>query len=40
MCQNSNEVWMQIIKDADTNGDGQIDFAEFMKMMYDTNQKV
>ncbi|MDR3549319.1 MAG: hypothetical protein P4M11_13830 [Candidatus Pacebacteria bacterium] len=28
------EVWTQMIKDADINGDGQIDFDEFFKMMY------
>jgi len=28
------KVWEQMIKDADTNGDGQIDFDEFFKMMY------
>ncbi len=27
-------VWKQMIKDADINGDSQIDFDEFMKMMY------
>ncbi len=28
------EVWLQMIKEADVNGDGQIDFEEFFKMMY------
>jgi Ca2+-binding EF-hand superfamily protein len=27
-------VWVQMIRDADMNGDGQIDFDEFLKMMY------
>lgn len=27
-------IWIQMIKDADVNGDGQIDFDEFLKMMY------
>ena len=27
-------VWTQMISDADTNGDGQIDFDEFYRMMY------
>jgi Ca2+-binding EF-hand superfamily protein len=27
-------VFAQMIKDADLNGDGQIDFEEFYKMMY------
>ena len=39
------ETWMQIVKDADTNKDGQIDFEEFKVMMlniqdnYTTRQK-
>lgn len=28
------KIWEQMIKDADINGDGQIDFDEFFKMMY------
>ena len=27
-------IWINMIKDADVNGDGQIDFDEFLKMMY------
>jgi len=27
-------IFAQMIKDADLNGDGQIDFEEFLKMMY------
>ena len=27
-------IWNQMIKDVDVNGDGQIDFDEFLKMMY------
>lgn len=28
------KIWEQMIREADTNGDGQIDFDEFFKMMY------
>jgi hypothetical protein len=27
-------LWTQMIRDADTNGDGQIDLNEFINMMY------
>ena len=27
-------MWNQMVKDVDVNGDGQIDFDEFLKMMY------
>ena len=27
-------LWMQMIRDVDTNGDGYIDLAEFINMMY------
>ncbi len=27
-------IWTQMVKDVDVNGDGQIDFDEFLKMMY------
>ena len=33
------EVWSQMIKEADINGDGQIDFEEFFKMMYSLKAK-
>jgi len=28
-----------MVKDVDVNGDGQIDFDEFLKMMYTLNDK-
>ena len=28
------EVWDEIIKEVDYNGDGEVDFDEFLKMMY------
>ena len=31
------KVWDQIIKEADKNGDGEIDYTEFIEMM--TSQK-
>jgi len=27
-------VWSQMVNEVDVNGDGQIDFDEFLKMMY------
>lgn len=34
MYQNSNNsFWENIIKDADKNGDGEIDYNEFIEMM-------
>ena len=27
-------VWVEMIKEADTNGDGEIDYDEFSKMMH------
>lgn len=29
----SEEIWMEIIKEVDTNGDGEISFEEFEYMM-------
>ena len=31
-------IWKQMVKDADVNGDGQIDFDEFLKMMYSSQK--
>lgn len=28
-----NEVWVKMIQEADTNGDGLIDYNEFIKLM-------
>ena len=33
------EIWVQIVKDADTNKDGQIDFDEFKEMMLDIQDR-
>lgn len=30
----NTEIWENMIKEVDQNGDGKVDFAEFMKMMY------
>ena len=31
---NSEAVWAELIKKVDTNGDGEIDIAEFQEMMF------
>ena len=28
------KVWIEMIKEADTDGDGEISYAEFVKMMH------
>ena len=33
------EIWIKIVKDADTNKDGQIDFDEFKEMMLDIQDR-
>ena len=33
------EIWVQIVKDADNNKDGQIDFDEFKEMMLDIQDR-
>jgi len=34
----SNDVWEKIIKDADVNGDGVIDYSEFILLMQKLKQ--
>ena len=29
----NDKTWKRVLKDVDENGDGQVDFAEFKKMM-------
>lgn len=36
----SDEEWEAIIQEFDTNGDGQINFAEFKNMMLQMNKRV
>lgn len=34
LSETDSRAWSKMIEDVDVNGDGQIDFDEFMKMMY------